>query len=82
MRSPWHPGTDAAEILIRRWGEPDEVVTCPGADCYRLQLERFAGVCAGEVEPLRPIDDAVGNMAVIDALFEAARSGRVVEVSR
>jgi len=77
---PWHPGDHAAQIRIRRWGRPDEILHVPGANPYRLEFEDFAAVCRGEREPRWPVADAVRNLAVIDALFRSAAQGRAVPV--
>lgn len=80
LERPWHPGDRQARLVIRRWGEPDEVVTVAGANPYFLQLEEFVEVCAGRAAPRWTVEDAVNNMAAIDALFLSAREGRVAEV--
>ena len=80
LRSPWHPGEDRSQIVLRRWDSPDKIIELSGANSYRLQAEEFARVCTGRTQPKRPLAEAVANMAVIDALFESAREGRVVSV--
>ena len=70
---PWVPGPGPTRMLVKRWGEPDELVPIPGADTYQLEVEDFARAVATGT-PLRwPVQDAVANMMVIDALFESAR---------
>lgn len=46
-------------------------------DQFALQCDRFADVVRGQGNDLIGLDDAVANMAVIDALFRSAESGRV-----
>ncbi len=73
LPDPWVPGLGDTRLLIRRWGRPDEVVVVPGADTYRLEVEDFARAITEGTPPRWPVTDAVANMAVIDALFAAAR---------
>jgi len=53
--------------------------TIPICDQYTLQGDAFSRAIreAGEV-PV-PLEDAIGNMAVIEAIFQAAESGRWVQ---
>ena len=80
LERPWIPGEEEARIVIRRWGAEDEILRVKGADPYRLEVEEFVAVCRGEREPRWTVQDAVGNMAVIDALYRSAREGRAVAV--
>ncbi len=48
----------------------------PAADQYTLQADAFAAAVAGEVPVPVPLEDARANMAVIEALFRSAASGR------
>lgn len=80
LPSPWLPGRSAAQILVKRWGEPTEVIPVPGADTYRLEIEDFARAVTTGKPPRWTVQDAVANMAVIDALFESARTGGHVAV--
>ena len=58
-------GRDAAE---------EEVV--PAADFFTLQGDAFARAVRTGTPPEFPLEDAVANMRVIDALFRSAASGR------
>ena len=71
---PWFPGTDAASFRLRV-GETEEIVTAPGADGYRCEVEDFARACRSGTAPRWPLADAVANLAACDALRAAARSG-------
>jgi predicted dehydrogenase len=53
-----------------------ETITVDAADQYRLQAERFGDAVRGRGPVPVPVEDAVANMAVLDALFRAAESGR------
>lgn len=77
---PWLPGEAEARLVVRRWGREDDVLRVEGANPYRLQVEDFVAVCAGERAPRWTVEDAVRNMEVIDALFASARQGRAVSV--
>jgi D-xylose 1-dehydrogenase (NADP+, D-xylono-1,5-lactone-forming) len=53
----------------------------PGDDEYRLEVEDFARcVSAGRQPQVVSHEDTLANMAAVDALYEAARSGRRVAV--
>jgi xylose dehydrogenase (NAD/NADP) len=58
-----------------------ERVETPGDDEYRLEIEDFAAcVRAGRQPEVVSHADTLENMRTIDALYESARSGRVVEL--
>lgn len=50
----------------------------PVSDQYTMQGEAFAKAVWEDTEPPVPLEDAIGNMAVIDALFQSAASGQWV----
>jgi predicted dehydrogenase len=53
----------------------------PGDDEYRLEVEDFARcVNAGRQPQVVSHEDTLANMAAVDALYEAARSGRRITV--
>ena len=51
------------------------IETLPEADQYQLLVEDFSRSLRGEPAPHWNLDDAVAQMAVIDALFRSERSG-------
>lgn len=58
-----------------------ERVTVPGDDEYRLEVEDFAAcVREGRRPEVVSHADTLANMTAIDALYEAARSGRTIEL--
>ena len=58
-----------------------ERIEVPGDDEYRLEVEDFAAcVSAGRQPQVVSHEDTLANMASIDALYEAARSGRRIEL--
>ena len=56
--------------------ETGEVIALPGVDQFALQADRFAEAVRGTGAVPVPLEDAIGNMATIDALFRSAESGR------
>jgi predicted dehydrogenase len=52
------------------------VETVPACNQYTLQGDDFSRVVLGEKAPDWPIEDAIANMRVIDAIFRSAKSGR------
>ena len=51
----------------------EEFATC---DQYTLQGDAFSRAVLGETPLEYPIEDAIANMRVLDALFRSAKSGR------
>lgn len=66
----------------RSWFKPFQCETFPleGADPLAAQIEHFAAVIRGEAEPLVGGRDGLQNLRVIDAILEAAKSGRTVHL--
>ena len=57
-----------------------ERVDTPGDDEYRLEVEYFAACVREGCQPTTVSHgDTLGNMKTIDALYEAARSGHIIE---
>ena len=77
---PWFPGTESAHWILRK-GDREERFEVPGADPYGLETLDFARAVATGTAPRWPISDAVAGLAAMDALFEAARSGRTMRVA-
>jgi predicted dehydrogenase len=66
----------------RSWWKPFEVDTLAlrRDDPIRLQMEHFGAVVRGEALPLVSAHDGLANLRVTEAIAEAARSGRVVQL--
>ena len=66
----------------RSWFKPFREKTIPleRADPLALQIEHFAAVIRGEAQPLVTGRDGLQNLRVTDAIVEAAKTGRVVNV--
>lgn len=81
MDRPFFPGRNDTQFVIRR-GDSEEVVTVPGVDCYHLEVKDFVRAMQTRGDTRWPAEDAIRNMAVIDAVYAAAKLGRAVEVER
>jgi predicted dehydrogenase len=77
MRLKTYPGP--AE---RSWWKPFEVgrVGLVRDDPIQRQMEHFGAVIRGEVAPLVTARDGLSNLRVTEAIVEAARTGRTVEL--
>jgi predicted dehydrogenase len=53
-----------------------ETLTFETCDQYRIQADLFSRAVRGEGEQAVPLEDAVDNMRVMDAIFRSAESGR------
>jgi xylose dehydrogenase (NAD/NADP) len=77
---PWERET----FFLRRGsdqqeGKPESVA---GADEYRLMVEHFGDMLTGRARPGVTLDDSIANLQVLDALAQAAGSGRTVVPDR
>ena len=77
MESPWNPGNQRAEFTLRREGRTERIETS-GANRFQLEVENFAEAVLTGASPRWPVEDAVANMAALDALIASARTGTVV----
>lgn len=75
---------ETSRLLIddgsHRGFEAAEDINFDGINQYTLQGDHFARVVRGEAELAFPLEDAVMNMAVIDALYRSGESGGWEEV--
>ena len=67
----------------RSWWKPfrTTVVEMKRKDPLAEQIEHFAAVIRGEVEPLVTARDGLQNLRVTDAIEEAAQTGRIVNTN-
>ncbi len=73
VRQGFKPAADEeGEILLHQQGEFSRIFT-EAADQYCLMVEDFAAAVFGERLPRYPVQDAIANMRVIDALRETAQ---------
>ncbi len=61
----------------RSWWKPFEVRDDP----LKHQIEHFGAVIRGEAEPLVSARDGLLNLTITEAIAEAARTGRVIELA-
>jgi predicted dehydrogenase len=80
VERPWFPGEGEASFILRR-GQTEEIVRTPGGNGYALEAADFAQAWRTGWPPRWTVDDAVANMAVVDALLASAREGATAEVS-
>ena len=66
----------------RSWYTPfrEKSIPLERADPLALQIEHFAAVIRGDAKPLVSGRDGLQNLPVTDAIVEAARTGKVVEI--
>jgi D-xylose 1-dehydrogenase (NADP+, D-xylono-1,5-lactone-forming) len=81
LERPWNPGDDEGRFILRRDGR-DEVIVTPGANRYTLEIDDFAHAVLTGRPPRWPAEDAVANMAAIDALLASAQTGAIVPVEQ
>ena len=67
----------------RSWFKPfkEETIDLERADPLARQILHFGEVIRGEAGPLVTGRDGLQNLRVVDAIAEAARTGRIVEIS-
>ena len=75
---PWEK--DAAFFIRGQDEEEGQKQVIPGADEYQLMVEHFADVVLGNTDLMYPLSDSIGNMRVLDALAQAARTGETVRL--
>jgi predicted dehydrogenase len=75
---PWEE--DALFTLRGKEQERGEEHVMPGVDQYRVMVEHFADAVLGASELPFPPAESVRNMLVLDALAEAAQTGKVVNL--
>lgn len=78
--SPFKPDPTHSALRLEVEGKTRDVPVRNGGDLYRLQVDHFSrSVLEGRPLAL-PFEDALGNMAVIEALRSSARTGRETPV--
>ena len=75
---PWNaPNDRPCRIIIADvMGANPKIEEIPIVDQYTIQGDEFSRAVRGERDVPVPLEDAIKNMAVIDAIFRAADSGR------
>jgi len=70
------PPSAPARIVIDDGRGSSESVEFAAVDQYTIQAERFVEAVRGGRPVPVPLEDAIANMAVLDALFRSAETGR------
>jgi predicted dehydrogenase len=75
---PWNaPNDRPCRIFVGdAMGGPPKTEEFPVCDQYTIQGDEFSRAIRGEREVPVPIEDAIGNMSAIDAIFRSAKSGQ------
>jgi predicted dehydrogenase len=79
IAQPFSREEEPLQIVIYGGGAK-HTVEVPGADHYHMMVEHFADAVLHERPLAYTLQNSLGNMRVLDALKEAARSGRRVEL--
>lgn len=78
------PADTPCRIFVTSGGEmqggTEETIEVPAVDQYALQADAFSEAVRGRGAVPVPLEDAIANMAVIDALFRSAETGAWVRV--
>lgn len=81
VENPWKPPADETAFDILAGKDTRKVVIENGGEVFRLQFEAFGrAVRQAGALPLPP-QDAVSNMAVLEALLRSAREGASVKLA-
>jgi len=73
------PGDKPAYIFLTKKGDR-KTIEVEAVDQYRLQVDAFCRSIINNTAVPTPLDDAVANMKVIDAVFKSDIMGAVVEM--
>ena len=67
----------------RSWWKPFDVSVAEMIrdDPIKLQMEHFGAVVRGEAQPIVSARDGLHNLKITEAIVEAAKSGRIVEIA-
>src|SRR6195256_4425071 len=81
---PWNaPNDRPCRIFVGDlMGGAPKVEELPIVDQYTIQGDEFSRAIRGEREVPVPLEDAIANMAVIEAIFKAAESGKWERLER
>jgi len=73
------PNDKETRIALIKADHREEIIF-PPVDQYTLQAEQFAQAILNNLPVPTPINDAINNMRVIDALFESAKQMKWVDI--
>lgn len=80
LRQPFTPQADEKTFIIKTDSNGLEEIEFDAVDQYTLQGDYFSKAIMDNTEVFTPLEDAIANMKVINAVFESARKGSAVEV--
>ena len=75
---PWEKDALYSQRGVDEETGRDHLIT--GADEYQLMVEHFADAVLGREKLRYAVDDSIANMRALDALSEAAYTGKTIEV--
>jgi len=78
LDDPWHC---RAAVIELRGQSGVERVEIPAVDSYRLEVENMSAAVRGQTPPLLGRADAAGQARTIEALYEAADSGKCLSLA-
>jgi predicted dehydrogenase len=83
MEMPFNPPPDrSCRLLVDRgidlWGTGMRIEELPPCDQFTIQGDHFSRAVRGLGEVPTPLEDSLANTAVIEAVFESARTGASV----
>ncbi|HEY0072259.1 MAG TPA: Gfo/Idh/MocA family oxidoreductase [Chloroflexia bacterium] len=83
VTQPFRMDDEDTTIIVDRADKDNTVeqVRVPGGNEYRLMVEHFADAVLNDTRLSYTLEDSLANMRVLDALKEAAQTGRRVEVA-
>ncbi len=73
------PGDKPAYIFHTKHGKRNTIET-KAVDQYRLQVDAFGNSIINDTDAPTPLEDAVANMSVIDAVFKSVKERAAVEM--
>ena len=80
LRQPFTPQADEKTVIMKTDSNGFEEIQFDAVDQYTLQGDYFSKAIIEDSEVFTPLEDALANMKVINAVIESARKGTSVEV--
>lgn len=74
-----YPADEPSKLWLHREDEITEL-TLPPCDHYEIQGEQFSLAIINDCEVFTPIEDAVANMKVLEAIVQSARNGTWIDL--
>jgi predicted dehydrogenase len=78
---PFNAPPDRACRIWHQRGERSDEIALPACDQYTIEGDAFSQAILDDAPVPTPLDDAVANMRVIDAVFASARTGAWVDLA-